>query len=372
MTQMADGVPAQGPVEDSAPGQPEPDARPVRRQINQKRLDFLRGIAATYVVINHARGTFYAGGAKIFADPTSTPLDKLWAVLLQTTSLGAEFVVLFFVLSGFAMAHSIRYTSDTRRFYLKRVVRIWPPYIAATLFALLAGMLIGSEEIQRRWLEVLFYISPGTDLTSQFWSLPYEVVFYALCPFILASESRIRWLGMAAAAFTCAMLLGNGPMLNPSGYFFLNFLGNELLFFAAGAFAYYQLDRVPGLTLGRFLLVVALGLALVWLIRLYFGGPNMVSSMVMVGIAVLAIRNAPDVPNWANFGFFSYSIYIFHLAVISLIAAFLLQNGITPSEIHNPLAWILVLPIVLGVCFIFYGFTERLSNKVVDRIRRRH
>ena len=369
---MTDGVLAQGPAEDIGPAPSESDRQPVRREINQKRLDFLRGIAATYVVINHARGTFYAGGTKIFADPSSTTLDKLWAVLLQTTSLGAEFVVLFFVLSGFAMAHSIRYTSDTGRFYLKRLVRIWPPYIAATLFALLVGTIIGSEEIQRRWLEVLFYISPGTDLTSQFWSLPYEVVFYILCPFILASESRIRWLGLAAAVFTCAMLLANGPMLNPSRFFFLNFLGNELLFFAVGAFAYYHLERVPSLPLGKFVPLLAVGLAIVWAVRMYFGGPNMISSMVMVGIAVLAIRNAPDVPDWANFGFFSYSIYIFHLAVISLIAAFLARNGITPSEIRNPLAWILVLTVVLGVCLLFYSFNERLSNKVVARIRRRH
>lgn len=344
---------------------------PARQRIDQQKLDFLRGLAAVYVLINHARGTFYVGGVRIFADPGSSIWDRLAAVILQGTSLGAEFVVLFFVLSGFAMAHSIRYTSDTGRFYLKRVVRIWPPYIAATLFALAVGIAIGSEEIQRRWVEVLFYISPETDLTPQFWSLPYEVVFYALCPFILASEARIRGLAIAAIALTLVTMAAIGPMLNPSSNFILNFAGNELLFFAVGAFSYYHLDRVPLLSLKRFLIIGIFGLGIVWAVRMAFGGPNMVSSLMMVGLSVLAIRNAPDVPKWANLGYFSYSIYIFHLATISAIAAIVARQGIEPSEIRNPFAWILAVPATLGICLLLYGFTERISNRMVARIRAR-
>ena len=41
---------------------------PVPR-VDQARLDFLRGAAATYVVINHSCGSFYAGGEKILAGP---------------------------------------------------------------------------------------------------------------------------------------------------------------------------------------------------------------------------------------------------------------------------------------------------------------
>ena len=275
----------------------------IEQATRQERLDFLRGIAALYVLINHCRGAFYIGGSRIFDDPHSTLFEKAASVALQVTSLGVEFVVLFFVLSGFAMAHSIRHTSDMGRFYLKRVVRIWPPYIAATFLALAIGILIGDPGIQARWLEVLFYLEPGTEVTPQFWSLPYEVLFYALCPFILATQGRVRLLGVIAAVLAVATIALFGLSLNPSG-FLTNFLGNELLFFAAGALAYHHFDRVPRLGPRALLIAVAIGLAAMWAIKMSLGVPNMGSSLVMIGVAVLAIRNAPSVPSLGQFGIF--------------------------------------------------------------------
>lgn len=336
--------------------------------VRQQRLDFLRGIAALYVLINHCRGAFYIGGVKIFQDPQSTLLEKAASIALQATSLGVEFVVLFFVLSGFAMAHSIRHTSNSGRFYLKRVVRIWPPYIAATLLALAVGIVISEPTIQARWVELLFYWNPGTAVTPQFWSLPYEVLFYALCPFILATEGRIRALAMLSVALTAATITLLGPMLNPAG-FLVNFLGNELLFFAVGALAYHQFDRVPRLGPGKLAAVLVAGMVAMWAAKMFLGGPNMVSSIVMIGVAVLLIRNAPAVPSWANLGYFSYSIYIFHYALIALLVFALGRVGITASEIRNPFAWLATVPVTLGGCYLLYWFTERLSNRAVERIR---
>lgn len=340
----------------------------IEQATRQERLDFLRGIAALYVLVNHCRGAFYIGGSRIFDDPHSTLFEKAASVALQVTSLGVEFVVLFFVLSGFAMAHSIRHTSDMGRFYLKRVVRIWPPYIAATLLALAIGILIGDPGIQARWLEVLFYLEPGTEVTPQFWSLPYEVLFYALCPFILATQGRVRLLGVIAAVLALGTIALFGLSLNPSG-FLTNFLGNELLFFAAGALAYHHFDRVPRLGPHALLIAVAIGLAAMWAIKMSLGVPNMGSSLVMIGVAVLAIRNAPSVPRWANLGYFSYSIYIFHYALIALLVFALERTGIVANEIRNPFAWMLAVPLTLAGCSLLYYGTERLSNRAVERIR---
>lgn len=329
-------------------------------RVKQEQLDFLRGIAATYVVLNHTRGGFFIGGAKLLQGQPSIG-DYLSVAMLQATSLGTEMVMLFFVLSGFAMAHSIAHTTSVPRFYLKRVIRIWPPYIAATLLAFGVAHVVG---VDFPLLQVIFYIHPGTKVTPQFWSLPYEVLFYALCPFVLAS--RTRWflaLGVAGALATVAL---KGVRLNPWHSFPLDFAGNEMILFAIGAMAYRFEDRLWAVN--PIWLVGAL--PIVWGAKMAFGGSNMVSDLLMAGLAVLAIRNVPEhLPKWANFGSFSYSIYIFHFAILSLFVWATRQMGIEPTNIRNPFVWMMVVPPVVGGCFLLYLISERPCNRILAAMR---
>lgn len=343
-------------------------------QIDLARLDFLRGIAAVYVVLNHVRGSFYAGGQKIMAGSHSL-FDTVAVALLQGTALGAEAVILFFVLSGFAMAHSIQRSRGAAGFYLRRIVRIWPPYIAATLFALAVGRLVGIDEIERYLIQILFYISPGRALVPQFWSLPYEVLFYLLCPLILANRRAVHWTGAAAVVLTAITIGAKGITLNPYPSFFANFFGNELLLFAAGALTFYHADRVPSMS-GRALAIAAVLLFVAaWALKWQVGASNFLSNLAMIAMAVLAIRNLPDrIAGYRplNWGFFSYSIYIFHYALVEVARwCFIRFAGYSPAEIRNPFAWMLVVPVVLGACFLLYLVSERPANALVARLRRR-
>ena len=80
-------------------------------EIDFKILDGLRGIAAVYVVFNHSRGNLFIGGVK-YSEIKSRELwsffEKTYFSALQLTSLGREFVILFFILSGFSIAFSLR------------------------------------------------------------------------------------------------------------------------------------------------------------------------------------------------------------------------------------------------------------------------
>ena len=95
--------------------------------IDFKVLDGLRGIAALYVVFNHARGNLYIGGVK-YAQIKSISLwtltEKIYFSILQCTSLGREFVILFFILSGFSIASSINKKPNIGGFYLRQMIRI--------------------------------------------------------------------------------------------------------------------------------------------------------------------------------------------------------------------------------------------------------
>ena len=347
---------------------------PLLPRVDQARLDFLRGAAATYVVINHSRGSFYAGGEKILAGPHSL-FDKAAGTLLQLTSLGAEAAVLFFVLSGFAMAHSVARSRGAAGFYLRRLIRIWPPYIAATLFAVAVGRLVGIDAVERNLVRVLFYINPGVALVPQYWSLPFEVFFYLLCPLILASRRAVEMVAAIALVLTAVCVAFFGIGLNPTRHFLSDFFGNELLLFAFGAIAYFHLDRIPALS-GRALAAAATLLFLVaWAIKFRVGTSNLLSNLAMVSLALLAIRNLPDrlaAFRPLNWGFFSYSIYIFHYALIEVAHwGFRRAFGYEPLAIRNPFAWMLVVPTVIATCFLLYQVSERPSNAILARLRRR-
>lgn len=341
------------------------------KEVTQQHLDFLRGAAAFFVVLFHARGAFFIGTREWLANDPS-PLRYAGAAALQLTQFGIECVVLFFVLSGFAMAHSIKHSRSTRRFYLKRVIRIWPPYLAATMLGFIVGIVIHAPDAGRNLLALAFYVDPRSTTTPQFWSLPYEVVFYVLCPFILATAPRVRWLFAVSIVFALAYVVLVSPIINQSN-FIVNFLGVTLFFFGCGALAYHQLHHVPRLrprTLGAVAVVL---LALTWTIRAFVGDVSFWSNLPIVALAVLAIRNVP--PRLAalksiNFGYFSYSIYIFHYALIALLAWAVRQWGIEPRAITNPFVWMIAVPPVLACCWLLYLVTEKPCNRIVASLRR--
>lgn len=341
-------------------------------EIPQRKLDFLRGAAALVVLFNHSRGSFYIGGERLLAGPHSL-FDTAAVAILQLTSFGAEAVILFFVLSGFAMAHSIRHTSDRGRFYLKRLIRIWPPYVAAVLSALAIEAIVGPAGVRDRLLPILFYWNPSSALTPQFWSLPFEVVFYLLCPLLLATERRVRSIAAACAVLFVASVAAFGATLNASGHFLLDFTGTELFFFMVGALAYYHLDRIPAVSPRALALALIPVIAAVWLSKRAFGTTNAVSELAVIGFTLLAIRNLPDRladNRRTNLGHFSYSLYLFHYAFLVLMAAMLGRFGIVASDIRNPFAWVLAVPIALAGSYGFYWLVEKRCNALLARMRR--
>src|SRR3981081_2743080 len=106
-------------------------------------VDALRGIAASAVVLFHA-----AEGGHISALFDQAPFG------IQTLLRHGDFgVAIFFVLSGFVIAHSLRAEPLTipgaLRFMLKRSIRVDPPYWAAIavaiLFSTLASMIVSTR-----------------------------------------------------------------------------------------------------------------------------------------------------------------------------------------------------------------------------------
>lgn len=358
--------------------------------IQSETLDFLRGFAAVYVVINHTRGAFFAGGKAWMEEAGEMGLSlgqKLSLLALQSTSLGTEFVILFFCLSGIAMAHSLRRSPRPQQFYLRRAIRIWPPYLAALLLAVVLclafRMISPSNDIALKcapqlceassFVQMVFYINPHTNLTPQFWSLPYEVIFYLLCPLLLRSLTTIQWSFFLSIVLTLVGWAFWGLSLNPASSVIVNFFINSFFWFMTGVMGYHFYDRLPRVSWKRLTVILSVLLVFALGVKLKWGGSNAVSSLLMVGVTLLLVRNFPGQlgqVKWLNWGHFSYSIYIFHYAILQGLSFLLLEVwGVQAHEIGSPFMWLLFVAPILFLCWMLSLITERPCIRYLERLR---
>ena len=178
----------------------------------------LRGIAAMWVVLFHA-----AEGRHIDALLASIPH---WATLVF--ELGNNGVAIFFALSGFVIAHSLRNDWITPgyvgRFALRRSIRLDPSYWASMiLFVAFAGISAAvkgeafglppfKDVIANITYTQLFAGVPSINIV--YWTLCYEVQFYlVLILFVMAAQRFGR--GVYLLALAAALAWGSGLLTSP-------------------------------------------------------------------------------------------------------------------------------------------------------------
>jgi len=204
-----------------------PEEIDARHQVEPRRfyeLDSLRGVAALTVVLHHFSRLCPPGFIHLLI---RTPLRLLIA--------GHQAVILFFLLSGFVL--TLPYKKKTgfnySPFLVKRVCRIYLPYLGALTFAILCDLSFpGHGPYDNFWINYTWSEPVTTHLVIQhilflgsydwrqfntaFWSLVYEMRISLVFPFIAVAVLRLRtiWLIVCAVAlslafFPAALLLSN-------------------------------------------------------------------------------------------------------------------------------------------------------------------
>src|ERR1700743_1755388 len=170
-----------------------------------RNLDGLRFIAAFLVILQHASD--YRG----FAVPTYSNLFKA-----HFAEAGRYGVTLFFVLSGFLITYLLMTeaqktgTVDIRKFYIRRILRIWPLYFAfgivviSTIDIVLRNFGIYGHTPKLTNLFYLFTFSVNLQLLfgaynrgiiEVLWSVCVEEQFYAVWPWAVKwGAKRIKWV----------------------------------------------------------------------------------------------------------------------------------------------------------------------------------
>src|SRR6185312_3492960 len=336
------------------------------KKIDFKILDGLRGIAAIYVVFNHARGNLFIGGVKYaqiksIADWSIT--EKIFFSALRLTSLGREFVILFFILSGFSIAYSLSKTKSKKTFYLRRVIRIYPPYIFALIWAFIVFLLLrnfapgtlpsGSRSVfssLKATLLNLFYVDTGS-LIIQFWSLKYEVIFYILIPLFILKKNLYLITSLAIAMISV--------FINWHGLSGNNIITQYILdynfYFALGVFCFHYYTTIERYLIFKskstfFIVSIILFLTMV-VLKFWTGFDQDKVTFFIAGLfSVILLFNflfhKIKTRNLMFFGKISYTIYITHFASLMLFSGILLKTGVIDSmEIQNKFLWLLAIPL---------------------------
>ncbi|WP_035349554.1 acyltransferase family protein [Edaphobacter aggregans] len=184
-------------------------------QRHMPELDVLRGCAILAVLLYHG----------LYWSIDSSP-NRVFNVLVKATVGGWLGVNLFFVLSGFLITGILIDTKGRpdyyRRFYLRRVLRILPAYVAMLVVLLLVRWLT----LKSALLCLLFlanyeglyrYFHLGTY--GPFWSLSVEEQFYLIWPAIVARVSvrGLAFLSLALCLVEPLLRLLSASSLLPLG-----------------------------------------------------------------------------------------------------------------------------------------------------------
>jgi peptidoglycan/LPS O-acetylase OafA/YrhL len=174
-------------------------------------LDALRGFAALTVVLFHLSPFVLGSG--------------LHLRIFRHIDFGKYGVLLFFLVSGYVIPMSLERHGSLRRFWVGRLLRIYPAYLATVAIVLilaLAGLITLPASVRAHpATAVLAHASMLSDLLGVrgvvrvFWTLAYEMVFYL----VVAGLFAWRWhrhTGWWAAGL--ALLALAGPAL-PDGVF---------------------------------------------------------------------------------------------------------------------------------------------------------
>lgn len=322
-------------------------------------LDALRGIAAFAVLTHHC----------VLAGLIPIP-PGAWTALSRYTPLhlfvnGRAPVILFFVLSGFVLARSLAGQAcglrPGLRFGLRRLCRIYLPFVAVLLLAAVAerataGWAMEAEGWRARlWSEAatparvaehLLMPVAGADLTLDrvAWSLVHEIRVSLFFPLLLAiarvSPALLAAGGVGALAIghrasgcaSLACLPFNGTDTASSFaatlYFAPFFLGGLLLARAEGRLA----PMLPQAGAGR---IAAWAVALYAMIVPFKFGllPDLPVGFGAAGVILLVAtgaeaRTLPRTACLSWLGRVSFSLYLVHLPVLALVLR--LGGGLAP------------------------------------------
>ncbi len=303
-------------------------------------------------------------------------------------------VPVFFVLSGYLLASQLlkQELNQTRilRFWLRRGLRIYPAYWLQLLLLLMLSQvfsfmpqLTASADIVRHvllWVNLPPWMT--TPMNAVWWTLPVELSFYLLLPFLVLLSDRIGWLSVFIGAIVLTIGWRYSVMWLYAGENYsahqavLDAVPGGLSTFCSGVALAYLLasKRLPTQPLRYLLLTVAVVLSylmMVWLrsnLDSYWSGHwmlgvwNPIMALIICVLMFSLIRPLKGF-QWLSskpmiwLGNISFGIYLWHYPLLMLLNRTILSEWKSP--LLSVLALVVTLVGTLMLASISYYYVEK-------------
>ncbi len=297
------------------------------------RLEVARGLAALGIVFYHTFAIVLA--PKYFGQ---IPFGRFPIV----GSYGVDF---FFVLSGFILFYvhqpDFGFAGELRRYLVKRLIRIYPPYWLVTalivlIFQLVPPLAAGDPPSAAFVAKSMLLVPERTaPILAVGWSLRYEVLFYLIFGLLVwrpKAGAWIFWLWQASSVISTVTSVQWSPLMG-------HILDLRNTQFAMGMAAAYWVGRTglkfaPIMTAAGGLIILITGLIstsgpeeLPALTKIPILGLG--SALMVAGLASLDLNASGRPPGILRLlGEASYSIYLVHYLLLSALAKLFIALGI--------------------------------------------
>lgn len=339
-------------------------------------LNGIRAIAAIAVVISHttlALKDFNLNPAifGVFADGKPKGLN-----------LAGYGVSIFFVLSGFLITYLLlkekeKSDIDVKKFYVRRILRIWPLYYLYFAIVILISWIMYREIHNLSSINFYIFFSAnipfilGSEINylGHYWSLGVEEQFYLFWPWICKKVNRLL--------FFCISLLGIFVFVklychvfypNSVIELFLNVTRFHcMLIGAIGAILYYKKHQIVNkIFVNKTLQIISWAILFLVAINQFHIASvidNEIISVVAVIIIIGQIEIMTRIVNldlslFDYLGKISYGIYVVHPLLILLLSK-VIGKMVLPSSLKYILVYCLVLLLTLLVSHLSYTYFEK-------------
>ncbi|HHQ8913394.1 TPA: acyltransferase family protein [Bacillus cereus] len=362
-----------------------------------EELDSIRGISSLVVMIGHHLMIF-----SVFQNYSYEDNKPFVMYLLKETparlifSSGNESVIIFFVLSGFVLYRSIQNNYDSYgSFLLKRICRIYIPYIVAILIAILCqttmskyGISDLSEWFNRSWTlesslslivqHILLVGKYNTDAyNGVIWSLVHEMRISIIFPLVLMvclrktlRDSLLTLFSFSICSVVILLLFHSSLTLTSYAltlhYTVLFLLGALVAKYKNNVIVFYS-NRTKNEKIAWFLLAILLYMyeGLIgeikvlnnFILRDYVVAIS-ACLFVILSLAVSTLSSLLRNKYLLYLGKISYSLYLYH--IISLFSLIYMLHEILPLPII--LIFSLVFSFILAM--LSYIFVEKFAFRV--------
>ncbi len=366
----------------------EPVARPAARYYLPE-LDVLRCLAFLAIFLQHS---FQKTPAYYFPEFHPNWIGRAVSILAWS---GGYSVDLFFLISAFLITQlllrELEATGklDVKRFYIRRILRIWPLYFGFLFGAAILGEFVAQFHITPRYLILLVLMSGNIAdamwgwtpafIVSQLWSISLEEQFYLLWPLVVRGGRR-RTLVTAAIIMIAVSIVARTIcwlVSAPASFVWTNTL-TRLDPLAAGillgAWAMHRRFS-PRATIRATLLVAGLATMLIvsaWCdpywspnsgLTLFVGYPVVTLGCVAIFFSFLGLKlnlARPTIRAMAYLGKISYGLYIWHMLGLELAKKMVTLPLPWLGEWVNSSIFITMLALALTISFAAtsYRFLE--------------